>query len=507
MPVKIFSAALIGLEAQLVEVEVETSYGLRSFDIVGLADKAVEESKQRVSCAIKSTKLKSPTSQAIKVLVNLAPADLKKQGTLYDLAIALGYLFSNNQIKFNPEKKIILGELALDGKLRPIRGVLSIALKAKEEGFKQIILPKANAKEAAQIKEIEAIGVNDLKEAILYLEGRLNILSEPFVENYQEQKNGEFVDLDWLAGQNFAKRAIEIAAAGGHNLLMQGPPGTGKTLLAKSIISILPSLSIEESLEVTKIYSIAGLLPLNSPIVKSRPFRSPHHTLSEVSLIGGGNPPQIGEITLAHRGVLFLDEFPEFHRDLLESLRQPLEEGKINISRKDFKVTLPAVFTLICATNPCPCGYYNDPQRECTCSPSQIAKYKRKLSGPLIDRIDLFINVPRIEFEKLTVPKTNQETKNAKERVKKARIIQSQRFKNEKILLNSQMQVPQIEKYCQIDESSKGILKNYVNSGKLSPRGFHKILKIARTLADLEENLKISTENVAEALMFRQEIT
>ena len=505
MPVKIFSAALLGLEAHLVEVEVAVSYGLRSFEIVGLGDKAVEESRQRVSCAIKSTQLKSPDTQPIKLLVNLAPADLKKQGTLYDLAIALGYLLANNQIKFNPDKKIFLGELALDGKLRPVRGVISITIQAKEKGFKQIVLPKENAKEAAQVKGIEVIGVNSLREAVLYLENKLDILPEK-PENYFKKDDIDEVNLDWVAGQNFAKRAIEIAAAGGHNLLMQGPPGTGKTLLAKSIISILPPLSFDESLEVTKIYSIAGLLPFEAPIIKKRPFRAPHHTCSEASLIGGGNPPQIGEITLAHRGVLFLDEFPEFHRDLLESLRQPLEDGKVNISRKNFKITLPSAFTLVCATNPCPCGYYNDPQRECTCSPSQIAKYRRKLSGPLVDRIDLFINVPRVEFDKLTDSKISQETEKVKKNVEKARAVQFQRLKNDKILLNSQMQVPQVEQYCQINYNSKLILKNYVNSGRLSPRGFHKVLKVARTISDLEEKPEILPEHIAEALMFRQEL-
>ena len=503
MPSKVYSAAILGLNAQIIEVEVDTSYGLRSFNIVGLPDKAVEESKERVGAAIKSTRFSPPHHQPLRVLVNLAPADLKKEGSLYDLPIALGFLLESKQIKFNPQNKIILGELALDGKLRKIKGVLSIALKAKEKGFSEIILPKVNAPEAALVKDLKVIGVESLKEAIFYLEGKKEIA--PFTINIQEflEKPKPPIDLAWIKGQEFAKRALEIIAAGGHNLLMIGPPGTGKTLLAKAIPSILPPLSFEESLEITKIYSIVGLLSPEKPLINVRPFRSPHHTCSEVALIGGGNPPRPGEITLAHRGVLFLDEFPEFHRDVLESLRQPLEDGKITILRAKHHLTLPARFTLVAASNPCPCGHLNDPEKPCTCTTSQIASYRRKLSGPLIDRIDLFIEVPTLKYEKLTAKDDKHSSEKIREKVILARQIQKERFKNDKISTNSEMSLQQIEKYCEIDLKSQSLLRKYVNSGKLSARGYHRVLKVARTIADLENSEKISFDNVAEALMYR----
>jgi magnesium chelatase family protein len=508
MPSKIYSAAIIGLNAQVVEVEVDCSYGLRSFTIVGLPDKAVEESKERLASAIKSIKLSPPYQQPRRILVNLAPADLKKEGSFYDLPIALGFLLASKQTKFNPEGKIFLGELALDGRLRPIKGVLAISLLA-QDSFKELILPKENAREAALVNLIDEkkkndfkiIGVENLKEAIDYLEGKKDIPP-------QEIKNEEFLeeeffdfDLGLIKGQEYAKRALEIVAAGSHNLLMEGPPGTGKTLLAKAVPSLLPFLSFEESLEVTKIYSIAGFLPENKPLIKKRPFRSPHHTISEVALIGGGNPPRPGEITLAHRGVLFLDEFPEFHRDVLESLRQPLEEGKITIARARNSLTLPASFTLVAATNPCPCGYFQDPEKNCTCSSSQIQKYKRKLSGPLVDRIDLVIEVPRIKYEKLVAREKENITQEIRERVIEARKIQEERFKKRKT--NAQMDIPDIKRYCQLDSRSQTILKRYVDSGFLSVRGYHRVLKVARTIADLDNSENISFNHLSEALMYR----
>lgn len=503
MPSKVFSAAIVGLDAQTIEVEADVSYGLPVFNIVGLPDKAVQESKERVGSAIKSSLLKSPQHQPVRVLVSLAPADLKKEGALYDLPIALSFLAASKQIKFDFGNKMFLGELALDGKLRPIKGALSFALSCARNNFQEIILPKENAQEAALAKEVKVIGVDNLKETVNYLEGKISIApTETKIEEFLEKYDYP-VDLGYVKGQEYAKRALEISAAGSHNLLFSGPPGTGKTLLAKSLVSILPPLSFEESLEVTKIYSVAGFLPQGKPLINSRPFRSPHHTSSEVALIGGGNPPRPGEITLAHRGVLFLDEFPEFHRDALESLRQPIEEGQVMVLRAKHTLELPARFMLVAATNPCPCGFLNDPVKRCTCTPSQISMYRRKLSGPLMDRIDLFIEVPPVKFEKLTSPDEENCSQKIRRKVEKARQIQKQRFQDERILVNSEMDIPQIKKYCQIDLKSQDFLRKYVDSGKISARGYHRILKLARTIADLSLSENISFDHVAEALMYR----
>ncbi len=509
---KVFSATIVGLDAQTIEVEVDASYGLRHFSIVGLPDKAVEESKERVGAAIKSSKFKSPHQEPIRILVNLAPADLKKEGSFYDLPIALGCLTASKQIKLPLENKIFLGELGLDGKLRPIKGALSFAMAAQRDGWSEIILPKANAREASLIAEhsksknnpkFKVTGVNSLKETIDYLQNKKQI---PTIKtNLQDilENPSHSLDFDLIKGQSRAKRALVIATAGGHNILMYGPPGTGKTLLAKAIASISPSLNFKEALEITKIYSINGILPKENPLINVRPFRNPHHSTSEVALIGGGNPPKAGEITLSHRGVLFLDEFPEFHRDVLESLRQPMEEGEITILRAKHSLTLPARFILVAAANPCPCGFFNDPNRECTCAPSQIAKYQRKLSGPLMDRIDLFINVPAIKYEKLIEPETN-ESDIARTEIKKARKIQEQRTKGS---INAEMSLQQIKQHCEIDSKSQNILKTFIDKGKMSVRGYHKILKVARTIADLNNSEHISYNHISEAMTYRMKMS